>query len=79
MLHHITLHLARCKEYPEGSPNSGYEIVAPLDATGMLDSAEWKEKRDQCRVRRFWRNGADRHGHLIHRPGGSGGATWAID
>jgi len=53
MLHHITLHLARCKEYPEGSPNSGYEIVAPLDATGMLDSAEWKEKRDQCRVRRF--------------------------
>jgi len=79
MLHHITLHLARCKEHPDGSSSFGYEIVAPLDSSGMLDAAEWRGKRDQCRVRRFWRNEPDRHGYLIHRPGGSGGATWAVD
>lgn len=79
MLHHITLHLARCKDYPEGSARFGYEITAPLDATGLLDAAEWRDKRTQCRVRRFWGDEPDRHGTLIHRPGGSGGATWVID
>jgi hypothetical protein len=79
MLYHITLHLARCKEYPDGSAKFGYEITAPLDATGMLDAAAWKEQRAKCRVRRFWDNEIDRYGYLIHRPGGSGGATWAID
>jgi len=79
MLYQITLHLARCKEYPEGSAKFGYEITAPLDSNGMLDAAEWRDKRAQCRVRRFWDKEFDRHGFLIHRPGGSGGATWAID
>ena len=79
MLYHLTLHLARSKSYPEGSSKFGYEITAPLDASGMLDAAEWKEKRALCRVRRFWGGETDRHGYLIHRPGGSGGATWAID
>lgn len=79
MLYHITLHLARSKEYPEGSPRYGYEITAPLDDEGMLDPAEWRSKRAQCRVRRFWGNEIDRYGLLVHRPGGSGGATWAID
>ena len=31
MLHHITLHLARSKQFPEGSSRYGYEITAPLD------------------------------------------------
>lgn len=79
MLHHITLHLARSKEFPEGSSEYRYEITAPLDPSGMLDPAEWKAKRHQCHVRRFWRGEADRSGFLIHRPGGAGGATWAID
>jgi hypothetical protein len=79
LLYHITLHLARSKEYPEGSSRYGYEITAPLDAEGMLDAAEWRNKRSQCRVRRFWVDEFDRHGLLVHRPGGSGGATWMID
>lgn len=79
LLSHITLHLARCKEYPEGSARHGYEIAAPLDAEGRLDAAAWKSVRGQCRVRRFWGDAADRHGLLVHRPGGSGGATWTID
>jgi len=79
LLHHITLHLARSKEYPEGSSRYGYEITAPLDAEGMLDASEWKVRRAQCRVRRFWGDEFDRYGLLVHRPGGSGGATWTID
>ncbi len=79
MLHHITLHLARSKEHPEGSARHGYEITAPLNEEGMLDPAEWRSKRAQCRVRRFWGDEIDRHGVLAHRAGGSGGATWTID
>lgn len=79
MLQHITLHLARSKTFPEGSPHHGYEITAPLDAQGHLDKEEWLEKRDYCRVRRFWAREGERHGILVHRPGGSGGATWMID
>lgn len=79
MLHHITLHLARSKEFPEGSARHGYEITAPLDASGHLDASEWKGKRTQCRVRRFWSGEGDRYGLLTHRPGGAGGATWTID
>ena len=79
MLYHITLHLARTKEHPEGSARFGYEMTAPLDAGGMLDPIEWKQKRARCRVRRFWGDKADKHGVLVHRPGGAGGATWAID
>lgn len=79
MLHHITLHLARCKDFPEGSVRHGYEIVAPLDDRGLLDAAEWREKRAQCRVKRFWGDEPELRGILVHRAGGSGGATWLID
>ncbi|ACA17976.1 conserved hypothetical protein [Methylobacterium sp. 4-46] len=79
MLSTITLTLARCPDFPEGSAGRGYEIVAPLDADGHLDAAQWQARRDHCRVRRFWTGEPDRHGRLIHRAGGSGGATWLID
>jgi hypothetical protein len=79
MLHHITLHLARSKQFPEGSSRYGYEITAPLDAEGRLDQDEWGARRNHCRVRRFWADEGERQGVLVHRPGGSGGATWMID
>ena len=44
MLHHITLHLARSKQFPEGSPRYGYEITAPLDGKGHLDQEEWSDE-----------------------------------
>lgn len=77
-LKRILLNLARSKEHPDGSARHGYEIVAPLDAAGRLDLAAWREGRGACRVRRFWAGERDEHGHLAHRPGGAGGATWAI-
>jgi hypothetical protein len=79
MLHHVTLHLARSKQFPEVSSLYGYDITAPLDAEGHLDQDEWAVKRDHCRVRRFWANEGERQGILVHRPGGAGGATWMID
>lgn len=79
MLHTVSLRLARSHEHPEGSTRHGYEMIAPLDADGHLDAEEWRDARDRCRVRRLWAGEPDRHGRLVHRAGGAGGARWIID
>lgn len=79
MLQRVTLHLARTPEFPDGSARHGYQITAPLDANGRLDSVAWCSLRAQCRVVRVWPGEPDRHGVLVHRPGGAGGATWMMD
>lgn len=78
-LSRIILHLARSREFPEGSGQHGYEIVAPLAAAGHLDPEVWKRARSAFRVRRFWAGEPDREGFLVHRSGGAEGATWIID
>ena len=75
----IRLNLARSKEFPQGSPKRGYEFVAPLDASGHIDVALWKQHRDHCRVRRFWEGEDDELGHLVHRPGGPEHGRWVFD
>ena len=42
MLQQIPLRLARAPEHPGGSLSHGYDIVAPLDATGHLDVEAWR-------------------------------------
>jgi hypothetical protein len=79
MLQHIILHLARSPEFPEGSLDRGYKIVAPIDATGHLDPKEWRKVRTQCRVTRFSPCEGERHGMLHHGAGGAKGSTWRID
>ena len=69
----IRLELARDKDFPDGSVERGYELIAPLTADGHFDSAEWKNQKDKCTVRRFWHNEPDEHGHLAHR-----GSGWAF-
>lgn len=78
-LSRVVVHLARSRDFPEGSAQHGYEIVAPLDAEGHLDAEAWKRSRKQCRVRRFWAGEPDQEGLLVHRSGGAEGATWVID
>ncbi len=78
MLDRITLHLARDPAFPDGSPERGYEITAPLDASGHLDAEAWRKVRGLCRVRRFWAGEQERIGQLVHHAGGAGGATWKI-
>ena len=78
-LKRIRLHLARSKDFPNGSTRHGYEFVAPLDAKGHIDAHLWQQHRSHCRVRRFW-NGADEQiGQLVHKPGGPEHARWVFD
>ncbi len=79
MLQHITLNLAREPDFPEGSAECGYDIVAPLDSAGHLDHEAWHKAKAECRVRRFWAGEDDRSGLLVHQAGGAHGATWRID
>jgi len=66
----IRLELARTKDHPEGSSAHGYEFTAPLDADGHLDRDGWREYRQVCTVRRFWRGEEDEVGLLLHDRGG---------
>ena len=70
----IRLELGRSSEFPEGAPNRGYEIKAPLTADGHLDEAAWRSAKDKCTVRRFWQGEPDQNGNLIH----TRHRTWAI-
>ncbi len=74
-LKHIRLELARDHDFPGGSRERGYELVAPLDASGHLSAPEWKSCRDRCRVKRFWAHEPSELGHLVHKPSG----IWAFD
>src|SRR6266851_3643127 len=70
----IGLNLARSKEFPSGSTRHGYEFVAPLDAAGHIDPAQWQKHRENCRVRRFDGDEEDeeagyRFGSHAFRPG----------
>lgn len=75
---HIILRLARTKDFPEGSSRRGYDIRAILDAAGHLDDDIWRHHRTAFSVQRFWDDEPVRHGMLVHRPGGAGGATWTV-
>jgi len=70
----VRLELARDHDFPSGSPVRGYEFTAPLDDNGHIDAEEWHQRRDQCRVLRFWAGEDAEAGHLIRKPGGS----WAF-
>ena len=72
-LKQIRLELARTKDYPTGSAKHGYEFVAPLDAEGRLDLAEWQDVGQACIVHRFWGEEEDETGQLVHH-----GAGWAF-
>ncbi|MGD0635660.1 MAG: hypothetical protein ABSA13_15530 [Beijerinckiaceae bacterium] len=72
----ITLHLARCQNFPEGSSSNGYRFIAPLDSESRIDTIEWNNLRQRCLVNRFRDGQAGQSGHLVHKPGGAGGATW---
>ncbi len=65
MFHRIRLELARCRDFPEGSPERGYELSLPLTADGSLDVAAWHRHHDPVAFDRFW-GAASRHGVLRH-------------
>jgi hypothetical protein len=78
-LKRIRLNLARSAEFPAGSPNHGYEFVAPLDHESHIDAEAWRKARDRCQVRRFWASEQEEIGKLVHKPGGAEHARWVFD
>ena len=78
-LKRIRLELARSKAFPTGSSQHGYEFVAPLDGSRHIDVEQWKRRRTECNVLRFWRGEEDQTGLLVHCPGTSEHAFWAFD
>ncbi len=70
----IRLELARTREDPEGDPRHGYDLVAPLDTDGHLDTEAWRRQRAACTVRRFAPGAEDEIGRLVH----TRGSRWAF-
>jgi hypothetical protein len=50
----LTLRLGRNPDagFPDGDPERGYVIVAPLDREGRLDPEAWKARKADCVVLR---------------------------
>ena len=65
MLRTVRLELARCRDFPEGSPTHGYELRIPLDARGKLDVGEMPAHRHETTFRRFW-GGEDETDRVHH-------------
>ena len=70
----VRLELARCRAFPEGSAERGYELILPLQSGGALDIPACDAAPLGCRVRRFWPGEPEETGHLVHR----GDRNWAI-
>jgi hypothetical protein len=73
-LKQIRMELARDQDFPQGSREHGYLLVAPLDNMDRINPDDWKKQRDRCRVTRMWGDAEHEIGHLIRKPGGS----WAF-
>lgn len=71
--------MARHPLFPDGSPQHGYVLAAPLDDRQRLDEAAWRRDPEGCRVRRFWAGLPDRSGRLVHRIADGGDPAWVID
>ncbi|MGE0828441.1 MAG: hypothetical protein AB7O04_03705 [Hyphomonadaceae bacterium] len=75
-LSQIALRLARNPDagFPDGDPERGYRIVAPLDADSRLDPAAWRANKERCTAIRFSPNEDEKaDGWLSHR-----GSHWFL-
>lgn len=62
----IRLELARTAEFPEGSAEHGYSLVAPLTDDGHIDLAGWHDVKALCHVTRFWGGADEERGRIVH-------------
>jgi hypothetical protein len=75
----IRLELARDHDFPNGSPDRGYILKAPLTAEGHIDAEGWRNARKDCTVTRFWEGEGDQIGHLRHTRGGKWAFHYDVD
>jgi hypothetical protein len=78
-LKRISLTLARSKDFPDGSSQIGYDLIAPLDSDGHIDLAAWKKHRADCSVWHFSPVEGNRTGLLVHKAGGAEHGRWVFD
>jgi hypothetical protein len=78
-LKRIALTLARSKDFPNGSSQIGYDLVAPLDSNGHIDLAAWKMRRAACVVRHFSPGEDDKTGLVVHKAGSAEHGRWVFD
>lgn len=69
-LFHVRLELAREHDHPAGDRHTGYDIVAPLDATHRLEPAKGELAAPAWRVRRFEDGETTAVGRIARGPGG---------
>ncbi len=53
MRYHVTLTLARSREFPLGNPRCFYELLVPLKEDRRLDLEAWNRHRSGNHARRF--------------------------
>ncbi len=70
----IRLELARNPDFPDGSPNHGYEFRAPLRADGHIELDGWDDVAQLCTVLHFWGDEDDERGQVIRTSAGQ----WAF-
>ncbi|MGB6810929.1 MAG: hypothetical protein WBE81_30760 [Pseudolabrys sp.] len=78
-LKRITLTLARSKDFPNGSDQIGYDLIAPLESHGHINLVAWKKHRTECTVRHFFTGEDDKTGLLVHKAGGAEHGRWVFD
>jgi len=69
MLGRIRLELARTPNFPGGSSQHGYDLIAPLNVDGHVDIEAWRHDRALCKVTRFGGATPEEHGQPVHRHG----------
>jgi hypothetical protein len=74
-LRRISLMLARERQHPQGDDRHGYDLYLPLAPDGRIDAQGYRANPAACRVRRFRPGEPDRHGRIVHGPGGQ----WRFD
>ncbi|MGA8389999.1 MAG: hypothetical protein WB769_18970, partial [Pseudolabrys sp.] len=78
-LKRIALTLARSKDFPNGSSQIGYDLIAPLASNGHIDLPAWKKYRAACSVRHFSPAEDDKTGLLVHKAGSAEHGRWVFD
>jgi len=76
-LKRVRLELGRTKEYPEGSPNHGYELTIYLQEDGHIDLKAWEAEPQICTMVRFWGHEDDLRGQLIRTSDGGWAFSYA--
>ena len=78
-LKRITLTLARSKDFPNGSSQIGYDLVAPLDSDGHIDLPSGRSIAPHASSGIFLPTEDDKTGLLVHKAGGAEHGRWVFD